>query len=165
MTIKNSDWEQWGNNLTMGEEAFNQHLRMRNQLVIAAEIFAREENLSPVLIQTLSKDMDEHLKLAKKVVDVVDRTNRKPCVTLQRYSVEEIEKSYAQVRIFAKKKKDDKFQQFVYVNYKVEEFIYLIDVMKSVHDNIIAKKPICNFVFKVLAVLYSLSIFFLFESG
>ena len=121
--------------------------------------------MSPVLIQTLSKDMDEQLKLANKVVDVVDRTNRKPCVTLQRYSVEEIERSYAQVRVFAKKKKDENFQQFVYVNYKVEEFIYLIDLMKSVHDNIIAKKPICNFVFKVLAVLYSLSIFFLLESG
>ena len=59
-------------NLTMGEADFNQFMRLRNQLVNAAENFAREENLTPVLIPTMSRDMDEQLKLAKKVVDVVD---------------------------------------------------------------------------------------------
>ena len=58
-------------NLTMGDEDFNQFMRLRNQLVNAAENFAREENLTPVLIPTMSKDRDE-LKLAHKVVDVVD---------------------------------------------------------------------------------------------
>ena len=43
----------------MGEAGFNQFLRLRNQLVNAAENFAREENLTPVLIPTMSKDMDE----------------------------------------------------------------------------------------------------------
>ena len=62
-------------NLTMGEADFNQFMRLRNQLVYAAENFAREENLTPVQIPTLSKDMDEQLKLAHKVVDVVDRAN------------------------------------------------------------------------------------------
>ena len=69
-------------NLTMGEADFNQFMRLRNQLVNAAENFAREENLTPVLIPKMSKDMDEQLKLAHKVVDVVDRANRKFCVTL-----------------------------------------------------------------------------------
>ena len=46
-------------NLTMGEAHFNQFLRLRNQLVNAAKNFAREENLTPVLIPTMSKDMDE----------------------------------------------------------------------------------------------------------
>ena len=59
-------------NPTMGEADFNQFMRLRNQMVIAAEIFAREENLSPRLIPTMSKDMDEDLKLAHEVVDVVD---------------------------------------------------------------------------------------------
>ena len=67
--------------LTMGEADFNQFMRLRNQLVNAAENSAREENLTPVMIPTMSKDMDEHIKLAHKVVDVVDRTNRKICVT------------------------------------------------------------------------------------
>ena len=45
-------------NLTMGEADFNQFLRLRNQLVNAAENFAREESLIPVLIPTMSRGMD-----------------------------------------------------------------------------------------------------------
>ena len=45
--------------LTMGEAGFNKFMRLRNRLVNAAGNFAREENLSTVLIPTLSKDMDE----------------------------------------------------------------------------------------------------------
>ena len=119
-------------NLSMGEADFNQFMRRRNQLVNAAKIFAREENLTPVLILTMSRGMDEQLKLTQKVVDVADRTNRKIGVTLLRYNVDKSEKSYAQVRLFARKKEDEKFQQVVYVNYKLEEFIYLLDVMNSV---------------------------------
>ena len=59
-------------NLTMREADFNQFMQLRNKLVIAAENFAREENLSPLLIPTLSRDMYEQLKLAHKVVDVVN---------------------------------------------------------------------------------------------
>ena len=39
---------------------------------------------------------------------------------------------------------DDKFQQFVYVMNKLEEFNYLLDVMKSVFHNVIANKHIRN---------------------
>ena len=110
-------------NLIMGEADFNQFMRLRNLLVNSAEKLAREENLTPVLIPKMSRDMDEQLKLAHKVVDVVDRTNRKICVTLLRYNVDKPENSYAQVRLFARKKEDEKFQQVVYVKYKLEEFI------------------------------------------
>ena len=51
-------------NLTMGEADFNQFMRLRNQLFNAAENVAREESLTPVLTPTMSKDMDEQLKLA-----------------------------------------------------------------------------------------------------
>ena len=77
-------------NLTMGEADFNQFMRLRNQLVIAEGNFAREESWSPVLIPTMSKDMDEQLKLARKVVGVVDRADRKSCVTLLRYNVDKL---------------------------------------------------------------------------
>ena len=60
-------------NLTLGEADFNQFMVLGKQLVNVAENFAREENLMPVLIPTMSKDMDEQLKLAHKVFDVVDR--------------------------------------------------------------------------------------------
>ena len=33
---------------------------------------------------------------------------------------------YAQIRFFARKKEDEKFQQVVNVNYKLDEIIYLI---------------------------------------
>ena len=81
-----------------------------------------------MLLPTIFKDWDEQLKLAHKAVDVVDRTNRKIFVTLLRYIKDKSESSYAQVRIFARKKDDEKFQQVVYVNYKLEEFIYLLDL-------------------------------------
>ena len=131
-------------NLTMGEADFKQFRRLRNQLVNAAENFAREENFTPVLIPTMSKDMDEQLKLAQKVVDVVDRANRKICVTLLRYNVDKPEGDYAKVRLFARKKEDEKFQQVVYVYYKLEDFIYLLDVMNSVYDKDNTNQPICN---------------------
>ena len=112
-------------NLTMGEADFNL-MRLRNQMV-NAENFAREENLTPVVIPTMSKDMDEQLKLAHKVVDVVDRANRKICVNLLRYNVDKPESSYAQVRLFARKREDEKFQQVVYVNHKLKILsIYLM---------------------------------------
>ena len=83
----------------MGEADFNQFLRLRNQLVKAAENFATREILTAVLIPTKSKDMDEQLKLVHKVVDVVDRTNRKTCVTLPRCNMDSPESSYSQVRL------------------------------------------------------------------
>ena len=66
-------------NLTMGEADFNQFMTLRNHLVNAAENFATEENLTSMLIPTISKDMDEQLKLAHKGVDVVDWANTKIC--------------------------------------------------------------------------------------
>ena len=47
----------------MGEADFNQVIRQRNQLVIAADNFLREQSLSKLLQPTLSKDMEEQLKL------------------------------------------------------------------------------------------------------
>ena len=97
-------------NPTMGEADFNQFIRLRNKPVIAEENFAREENLRPVLMPTMSKDMNEQVELANKVVDVVDRANKKTCVTLLRYIVDKLESSYAQVGFFARKKEDEKLQ-------------------------------------------------------
>ena len=85
-------------NLTKEEADFKQFMRLWNQLVNAAENIARDGNLYPVLIPAMSRDMDEQLKLAHKVVDVVDRGNRKNCVTLLLYHVDKPESSYAQVR-------------------------------------------------------------------
>ena len=97
-------------NLSMGKADFNQFIWQRNQLVVAADNFLREQILSPFLQSTLSKDMEEQLKLVHKVTDVVDWPNRRICVTLLRYKVDNPETSYAQVRLFGRKKEDEKFQ-------------------------------------------------------
>ena len=128
----------------MGEADFNQFIRQKNQLAVAADNFLREQNLSTALQSTLSKDMEEQLKLVHKVIDVVDRPNRRICVTLLRYKVDNPETSYAQVRLFGRKKEEEKIQQIVYVNYRLDEFTYPLDVMNSVYDKVIANQPICN---------------------
>ena len=56
-------------NFTMGEADFKQFIGQRNQLVVAADKFLREQNLSPDLQSTLAK---EQLKVVHKVIDIVD---------------------------------------------------------------------------------------------
>ena len=128
----------------MGEADFNQFIRQTSQLLVAAENFLREQNLSPVLQSTLSKDMEVQLKLVHKVVDVVDCPNRRISVTLLRYKVDNPETSYAQVCLFGRATEEDKLQKNVYVNYKLDEFVYLFDVMNSVYDKVFANQPICK---------------------
>ena len=131
-------------NLSMGEVDFNQFIRQRNQLVVAADNFLKEQNLSQVLQSTLSKDMEEQLKLVHKVINVVDRPNRMICVTLLRYKLDNPETFYAQVRLFGRKKEEENFQQIVYINYRLDKFVYLLDVMNSVYDKVIANQTIRN---------------------
>ena len=116
-------------NISMREADFNQLIRQRNQLVVAADNFLREQKLSRVLQSTLSKDMEEKLKLVHKVIDVVDRPNTR---TLLRYKADNPDTSYAQARLFGRKTEEEKFQQIVYFDYKLDEFVYLLDVMNSV---------------------------------
>ena len=89
--------------------------------------------------------MDEQLKLAHKLVDVVDRANKKICVTLVRYNMYKPESSFAQVPFLAGKKEDEKFQQDIYVKYKLEEFICLLVLMNSVYNQVITNQSICKF--------------------
>ena len=120
----------------MREADLNQFVRQRNQLVVAADNFLREQNLSALLQSKLSKDMEEQLKFVHKVIDIVDRPKRKICVTLLRYKADNPDTSNAQVRLFGRKTEEENFQQIVYVNYKLEELVYLIDVMNSVYDDV-----------------------------
>ena len=94
-------------------------------------------------VKLLAKDMEEQLKLTHKVVEVVDGPHGKNCVTLLRYNVEKRGTPYGQVRLFVRKD-EEKFSQFVYVKYKPNEFICLLDVMNSVYDKDIANETFCN---------------------
>ena len=82
--------------------------------------------------------MDEQLKLAHKVLEVANRIN---CMNLPRYNVYKPESSYAQIRSYARKNEDEKFQQNVYVNYKLEKNIRLPSRMNFVYDLVITNQP------------------------
>ena len=61
-----------------------------------------------------------------------------------RYNVEKPETSFVQVRLFGRKKDEEKFNQIAFVNYKLDEFIYLLVVINSVYDKVITNEPLCN---------------------
>ena len=86
--------------------------------------------------------MEEQFKLVHKVIDVVDCPNRRSSVTLKRCEMDNPETSYIQVRLFGRMKEAKKFQQIMYVNYKLDQFLYHFDVMNSVYDMVIANQPI-----------------------
>ena len=113
-------------NLTLGEADYNQFIRVRNQLVVAASDFSKEGNLLTVQVKLLAKDMEEQPKLTHKVVGSFDRPHRKICVTMLRYNVEKPETSNVQVRLFGRRQEKEKSNQIVYVNYKLEFIFYLM---------------------------------------
>ena len=96
-------------NLTKKENDFNFFMGLRNQLFNASVNIGRDEYFSPVLVPTMSKNIDEQLKLSHKVFDVLDRSYKKICVTLLRYNIDKPESSYVQLQICARKKKNQTF--------------------------------------------------------
>ena len=69
------------------------------------------------------------------------------------------------IRQFGRKKEEEKFQQIVYVNCKLDEFVYPLDLKNSVYERVIAIQPIYSVLYKVIATIYYNHLFFLFKSG
>ena len=88
--------------------------------------------------------MEEQLKLVHKVIDVVDCPNRRICLTLLRYKLDNPETYYAQVRLLGGKMEEEKIQQIVYVNYKLDKILNLLGIMNSVYDKVSANQPNCE---------------------
>ena len=61
------------------------------------------------------------------------------------------------------KKEEEKFQQIVYMNHKLEVLIYLIDVLNSAFDKVFTIKLICEVLKKVDATFDFLPSFFYFS--
>ena len=121
----------------MVETEFNQFFRQRNQLVVAADNFLREQNLSPVLQSTMSKDCsqgDWHCGLPKQKV-------LRDTAAIQGGKPRDLLCSGLSIR---RGKEEENPQQILDKNYKLDEFVYLLDVMNSVCDKVIANQPICN---------------------
>ena len=89
--------------------------------------------------------MGEQLKLVHKMIDVADCPNRRICVTLLRYRAKKPETYYGQVRLFGRKKEEEELQQIVYVNYRLDHFVYLLDVMNAAYGKVIANQPFVMF--------------------
>ena len=109
--------------------------------------------------------MGEQLNLAHKVVYLVDQANRKISVNLLRYSVDKQDVSQAQVRLFARKTNEEKFQQSVNVLYELQDVFRLFVAMNSVFENVNTNQSICNVLQKVISIFFSSSLNFLFELG
>ena len=131
-------------NLTLREADFEQFIRLRNQLVVAVADFSKEENQPAVQVKLLAKDMEEQLKFTHRSVEVFDRPHREICVTMLRYNEEKPKTSYVQVRLYGRRKDAANFNQNVYVSHKLDEVIFLLDVMNSVYDKVIANELLCN---------------------
>ena len=127
----------------MEKAKFNQFIWLRNQLVIASQIFGRDERVFLVLMPTMSKKgwttqsnpqggWRCRSPLQKDLCDSIplDLGQARDCI--------------CQVLLFAGKKEDVKFQQYVYVNFKLEDFIYLLEVMNSVFFDVFNNQPICS---------------------
>ena len=108
-TVVKKSWHQTfspGTQSFIEKKDFIQVESLRNPLFVAAEHFRREENFSSVQKPTISKDKDEKLKLAHKLVNTLNRTKRKFCVTLLQHNVDELETFSPQVLIFVRRKED-----------------------------------------------------------
>ena len=54
------------------------------------------------------------------------------------------ESTYVQLRLFTRNSEHDKFQQLVFVNYKYDEFLCLLDVNNSISDQVLSNQSLCN---------------------
>ena len=73
---------------------------------------------------------------------------------------EHVRKFLCSFPIIRKEEGDHNFQQGVYVNYEVENFTHLVDVMISLYDKVITNQPFYNVLWEIISSFYSLSFVF-----
>ena len=132
--------------IKLGVSDFKQLLCLRNPIVLAVREFSTDETLKEVVTSPLSKDLDEQLKHVQKAITIVDRPKRKIIATMKKYCMDKPESLYVQLRLFTRNSEHDKFQQLVFVNYKYDEFLCLLDVINSISDQVLSNQSLCNIV-------------------
>ena len=132
--------------IKLGVFDFKQLLCLRNPIVLAVREFSTDETLKEVVTSPLSKDLDEQLKHVQKAITIVDRPKRKIIATMKKYCMDKPESTYVQLRLFTRNSEHDKFQQLVFVNYKYDEYLYLLDVITSISDQVLSNQSLCNIV-------------------
>ena len=132
--------------IKLGVFDFKELLCLRNPIAQAVREFSTDETLEEVVTSPLSKDLDEQLKDVQKAITIVDRPKRKIFVTLKKYCMDKPESTYVQLRLFTRNSEHDKFQQLVFVNYKYDEFLYSLDVITSISDQVLSNQSLYNIV-------------------
>ena len=132
--------------IKLGVFDFKQLLCLRNPIAQAVREFSTDETLKEVVTSPLSKNLDEQLKHVQKAITIVDRPKRKLFATMKKYCMDKPESTYVQLRLFTRTSEHDKFQQLVFVNYKFDEFLYLLDVIISISDHVLSNQSLCNIV-------------------
>ena len=132
--------------IKLGVFDFKKIFCLRNPIVLAVREFSTDETLKEVVTSPLSKDLYEQLKHVQKAITIVDRPKRKIIATLKKYCMDKPESTYVQLRLFTRNSEHDKFQQLVFVNYKYDEFLCLLDVINSISDQVLSNQSLCNIV-------------------
>ena len=68
------------------------------------------------------------------MVDVVHRPYTLFFVTQVVYNMEKPVKFFAQIRLLERKKEKELFQKIVIVEFKLEDLIHMLDIMKSAYN-------------------------------
>ena len=132
--------------IKLGVFDFKELLCLRNPIVLAVGEFSTDETLKEVVTSPLSKDLDEQLKHIQKAITIVERPKRKIIATMKKHCMDKPETTYVQLRLFTRNSEHDKLQQLVLVNYKYDEFLYLLDVITSIADQVLSNQSLCNIV-------------------
>ena len=132
--------------INLGVFDFKQLLCLRNPIAQVVREFSTDETLKKVVTSPLSKNLDEQLKHVQKAIKIVDRPKRKTFATMKKYCMDKPESTYVQLRLFTRNSEHDKFQQLVFVNYKYDEFLFLLDVFTSISDQVLSNQSLCNLV-------------------
>ena len=117
---------------------------MRNPIVQAVREFSTDETLKEVVTSPLSKELDEQLKHVQKPITSVDRPKRKIFATMKKNCMDKPESTYLQLRVFTRNSEHDKIQQLVIVNYSYDQFLYLLDVITSISDQVLSNQSLSN---------------------
>ena len=134
------------------------------QLVGAAKHFRREENLSLVQVPSMAKDMDYNNSswCTKWLTFWIDQTKRFLWLCCGSMWTNKRVKKFK--FIFSRRSLGTRnFIRLSMRNIKLEEFIFLFDIMTSLYDKVVTNKPTFNVVWKVIATTLS-DFLFLFDS-
>ena len=120
---------------------------MLNPIVLAITEFSTDETVKEVVTSPLSKDLDEQLKHVQKGITIVDRPKRKIIATMKKNNIDKPENTYVQLRVFTRNGEHHKFQQLVFVSYEYDEFLYLLDFITYLSDQVLSNQSVCNIVY------------------